>query len=104
MQIKSINCSGPEHHVFCTRMTELHMHTEVNATYSPDIKLLLFMYLNKYAFIFRFLLLLLSRFSRVQLCATPQTAAHQAPLSLGFSRQEHWSGLPLPSPMHESEK
>ena len=31
-------------------------------------------------------------------------AAHQVPLSLGFSRQEHWSGLPLPSPMHESEK
>ena len=50
------------------------------------------------------LLLLLSHFSRVQLCATPQTAAHQAPLSLGFSRQGHWSGLPFPSPMHESEK
>ena len=50
------------------------------------------------------LLLLLSRFSRVQLCATPETAAHQAPPSLGFSRQEHWSGLPFPSPMHESEK
>ena len=50
------------------------------------------------------LLLLLSRFSRVRLCATPQMAAHQAPPSLGFSRQEHWSGLPLPSPMHESEK
>ena len=50
------------------------------------------------------LLLLLSRFSRVRLCATPQTAAHQAPPSLGFSRQEHWSGLPFPSPMHESEK
>ena len=50
------------------------------------------------------LLLLLSRFSRVRLCVTPQTAAHQAPLSLGFSRQEHWSGLPFPSPMHESEK
>ena len=33
------------------------------------------------------LLLLLSRFSRVRLCATPQTAAHQAPPSLGFSRQ-----------------
>ena len=31
-------------------------------------------------------------------------AAHQAPPSLGFSRQEHWSGLPFPSPMHESEK
>ena len=41
------------------------------------------------------LLLLLSYFSRVRLCATP---------SLGFSRQEHWSGLPFPSPMHESEK
>ena len=50
------------------------------------------------------LLLLLSHFSRVRLCATPQTAAHQAPPSLGFFRQEHWSGLPFPSPMHESEK
>ena len=43
----------------------------------------------------------------LQSCPTlcnPQTAAHQAPLSLGFSRQEHWSGLPFPSPMHESEK
>ena len=42
-------------------------------------------------------LLLLSHFSRVQLCETPQMAAHQAPPSLGFSRQEHWSGVPLPS-------
>ena len=48
--------------------------------------------------------LLLSHYSRVQLCATPQTEARQAPPSLGFSRQEHWSGLPFPSPMHESEK
>ena len=44
------------------------------------------------------LLLLLRRFSRVRLCATPETAAHQAPPSLGFSRQEHWSGVPFPSP------
>ena len=50
------------------------------------------------------LLLLLSRFSHVRLCATPETAAHQAPQSLGFSRQEDWSGLPFPPPMHESEK
>ena len=50
------------------------------------------------------LLLLLSRLSHVRLCATPQMAAHQAPPSLGFSRQEHWSGLPFPSPMHYSEK
>ena len=48
--------------------------------------------------------LLLSRFSHVRFCAARQTAAHQAPPSLGFSRQEHWSGLPFPSPMHESEK
>ena len=47
------------------------------------------------------LLLLLSRFSHVRLCATPEMAAYQAPPSLGFSRQEHWSGLPFPSPMHE---
>ena len=40
-------------------------------------------------------LLLLSHFSHVRLCASP---------SLGFSRQEHWSGLPFPSPMHKSEK
>ena len=42
-----------------------------------------------------------------QSCLTlcdPIEAAHQAPLSLGFSRQEHWSELPFPSPMHESEK
>ena len=45
------------------------------------------------------MLLLLSRFSRVQLCVTPQMAAHQAPPSLGFSRQEYWSGLPFPSPI-----
>ena len=50
------------------------------------------------------IMLLLSRFSRFRLCVTPYTAAHQAPPSLGFSRQEHWSGLPFPSPMHESEK
>ena len=50
------------------------------------------------------MLLLLSRFSRVRLCATPKTAAHQAPPSLGVSKKEHWSGLPFPSPMHESEK
>ena len=36
--------------------------------------------------------------NRVQLFATPWTVARQAPLSMGFSRQEHWSGLPFPSP------
>ena len=43
----------------------------------------------------------------LQLCPTlcdPKTAAQQTSRSLGFSRQEHWSGLPFPSPMHEREK
>ena len=38
------------------------------------------------------------KWSRAQLLATPWTAAHQAPPSMGFSRQEYWSGVPLPSP------
>ena len=36
--------------------------------------------------------------SRVRLLVTPWTAAHQAPPSMGFSKQEYWSGVPLPSP------
>ena len=40
----------------------------------------------------------LSCFSHAQLFATLWTVAHQAPLSMGFSRQENWSGLPFPSP------
>ena len=46
------------------------------------------------------MLLLLSHLSRIWLCVTPQMAAHEASLSLGFSRQDHWSGLPFPSPIH----
>ena len=65
----------------------------------PSICIYLIYFINQ-----ALLLLLLSRFSRVWLCATPETAAHQAPSSLGFSRQEHWSGLPFPSPIHENEK
>ena len=40
--------------------------------------------------------------SRVRLLATPWAAAYQAPLSMGFSRQEYWSGVPLPSPINYS--
>ena len=53
-------------------------------------------------------------FNHVRLFATPWTIAHQAPLSMGFSRQQYWSGVPLgfylevlgknPFPMHENEK
>ena len=46
--------------------------------------------INSFATKWMLLLLLLSHVSRVRLCATPQTAAHQAPPSLGFFRQEHW--------------
>ena len=45
-----------------------------------------------------FTLLMLSGFSRVRLFATPWTVGRQAPLSVGFSRQEYWSRLPFPSP------
>ena len=41
---------------------------------------------------------MLSHFIRVQLFATPWTVAHQAPLSMGFTRQEYWGGLPFPTP------
>ena len=44
------------------------------------------------------LLMKVKSLSRVRLLATPWTAAYQAPPSMGFSRQEYWSGLPLPSP------
>ena len=60
--------------------------------------------LSDFHFHYLDMLLLLSHLSRVRLCATPQMAAHHAPPSLGFSRQEHWSGLPVSSPMHEREK
>ena len=42
--------------------------------------------------------------SCVQLLATPWTAAYQAPPSMGFSKQEYWSGVPLPSPESYIEK
>ena len=46
---------------------------------------------------------MLSRFSRVRLCATPWTADHQAPLSKGVSGQEYWSGLQFPSPKFKNK-
>ena len=68
------------------------LDSNINSIYKPK------------AVITLLLLLLLSRFSRVRLGATPETSARQGPPSLGFSRQEYWSGLPFPPPMHESEK
>ena len=48
--------------------------------------------------LFLLLCCVLSHFSRVRLLETPWTVARQAPLSVGFSRQESWSGLPCPPP------
>ena len=58
-----------------------------NATHVPG-KLMCFDHMGKYV----------KSLSHVRLFVTPWTAAHQAPPSLGFSRQEYWSGLPFPSP------
>ena len=49
-------------------------------------------------YLFIYYVYVLSCFSRVQLFATPWTVAHQAPVSMGFSRQKYWSGLPFPPP------
>ena len=57
-------------------------------------KLILVKTSTRFSFVYRDCVL--SCFSHVQLFTTPQTVAHQAPLSMGFSRQEYWSGLPFP--------
>ena len=73
--------------------------------YHPAIKSIPFKYmLNEATDPLLLLLLLLSHFSCVRLCATPWTAAYQASPSMGFSRQQYWTGVPFPSPMHESGK
>ena len=74
-------------------------HCYLSHSFSPSFLLSLLLWASR-----KSVLLLLSHFSRVWLWATPEMAARQASPSLGFSRQEHWSGLPFPSPMHESEK
>ena len=55
--------------------------------------------LLKFIFIYAAMLLLFSRFRRIWLCTLQRTVARQAPLSMEFSRQEYWSGLPCPSPV-----
>ena len=75
----------------------------MSSLYILDVNRLAYIVFANLSYSELLLLLLLSRFSCVQLCATPQTAVYQALPSLGFSRQEHWSGLPFPSPMRESE-
>ena len=69
------------------------------------VSCIFYIFIKKYVWVilkYDMLLLLLNRFSRVRLFMTPWTItiAHQAPLSIGFSRQEYWSGLLSPSLAH----
>ena len=68
--------------------------------YKIHLKMCVYIYSLNFNGCFAFFTLtcVLSRFSRVQLFATPWTVALQAPLSMAFSRQEYWSGLPCPPP------
>ena len=60
----------------------------------------MFVYIDKYMYM-HICVCVLSHFSHVQLFATLWTVAHQAPLSMGFSRQEYWNELSFPSPKME---
>ena len=92
---------------YTTESTSSKLGKRMSAPQKASVFLLICLALLPHTFFLQplmmLLLLLLSRFSRVQLGATPQTAAHHALPSLGSSRQEHWSGLPFPSPRQESE-
>ena len=72
------------------RMPSRLLHNVVNG------KISFFFMAERYPIVY--MQLLLSRFSHVWLFVTPWMIAHQAPLSIGFSRQDHWSGLPFPPP------
>ena len=109
----SSQCTSPKHPVFCIepRLAICFLDDSIRFIFNVQVNIISsriwewdLVSIQFVAFIMVVVLLLLSSFSHVLLCATPWTAAHQAPRSLGFSRQEHWSGLPFPSPMHESEK
>ena len=88
--IYSYSSTSYQYHLF----HEAFLISELRAIFPSSVFLLFFC---PFGIFFKLL-------SHVQLYATPEMAAHQAPPSLWFSRQEHWSGLPFPSPMHESEK
>ena len=76
-----------------TRLVWAHSYLPVRDYWWFNVLILVLIIFSKISIV---LLLLLSRFSRVRLPATPWTAAHQAPPSMGFSRPEYWSGVPLP--------
>ena len=75
------------------KYTNAWVLTPSNKFRHPDIPGLLLRRLQRLIHVYPTCACSKNLFRHVQLCVTPQTAAHQAPLSLGFSRQEHWSGL-----------
>ena len=84
--------------------TEIYKYAYIFVYIHTHICTYIHIYIHIYTYIYTHMyFFLLSHFSHVWLCETPEMAAHQAPPSLKFSRQEYWSGLPFPSPMHESE-
>ena len=87
---------GPKVHTVKSLVRHWTAFQTVSCSHSRRTSVCLYLY--RHCCLLALCLLLLSHFSRVRLCTTPQTAAHQAPPSPGFSRQEHWSGLPSPSP------
>ena len=58
----------------------------------------MYTYIHIYKYVCKFMCMHAPSLSHFQLFATPRTVAHQAPLSIAFFRQEHWNGLPFPSP------
>ena len=92
------NTSSPATGLVGMRVLEVPVVEKDKVSFQVDENILIL----GYGDFVKLLLLLLSRFSRVRLCATPWTVAYQDSPSMGFSRQEHWSGLPFPSPMNES--
>ena len=82
-----------------TRLKHTHTHTHTHPFVSKVMSLL-FNTLSR--FVIAFLIEVLVS-QCVQLFAAPWTVAHQAPLSMKFSRREYWSGLPFPSPGHHSD-
>ena len=85
----------------CTRKSSLHYVTMGYTDYCHQVSLTLlgfYIYTHTSTHAFMYMKVKVKSLSHVRLFATPWTAAYQAPPSMGFSRQECWSGLPFPSP------
>ena len=80
-----------------TQIVNIRHEIRAITTYPTDIKITIEEYTISFSSVWKWKVKVKS-LSWIQLFGTPWTAAYQAPPSVGFSRQEYWSGLPLPSP------